>query len=163
MIRTRVVVAAAAGLGVAGGCLVFVATSAAASGHQSSPTQDVVVATTHSVDESESGGVYTPVATATLGKGSWVISFHASIESEQGDHMRCEISAGDNVLARATAWVNWEVFEETVSSVAGVHLAEPTTVTLQCGHDSQLGGVPTVDSGATLAAHRSGKLRLVYQ
>lgn len=131
-------------------------------------TQDVVVRTAANKNLSAAGGVETTIATMSLPAGSWVLTARASLVNfGPSDFGRCSIFRGPTALGGATAVIgdvnqagSWPgTTVATLSMISStVTTAAATTISLRCGHDTTLPGIPYVDASASLAAHRSTAL-----
>lgn len=132
-------------------------------------SQDVVRQSSSVVQLSATGGVPTAVIYQSLPAGSWVLSANASLVSwAPSDYTRCNLYVGDTIVGGATAMVGdpgagsagTGTYVATVSLQGAFTSAADAGVSLRCGHDrtQTTGGLPYVDPGATLWAHRSDGL-----
>jgi len=138
-----------------------------------STTKDVVVSSTSNKSLGTTGGTRTVIASAAFPAGSWVLTLHATmVNFGPSDYGRCELYQGATAIAGATATVGDPAqagnrgpasLVSTLSLAYGVTLAAPTTMSVQCSHDSTNGSTPYVDASASLVAHKSPALLDLFQ
>ena len=159
-----------------GAALLTVATASGAvatAATVASTTKDVVVSSTSNKSLGTTGGARTVIASAALPAGSWVLTLHATLVNfGPSDYGRCGLYQDATAIAGSTATVGDPTqagsrgpaaLVSTLSLAYGVTTAAPTTVSVQCSHDSTNGSNPYVDASASLVAHKSPALLDLFQ